>query len=119
MTKIKLYKLPLLVLFCTLLTSFAQLFLKLSTQNQSLIISLNSHLIIGLLLYFVASIIFLIALKETELSILYPLLSLSYIWGLIIAIFVLDEKTKTSSLLGVGFIIIGISILYNSNIHES
>ena len=72
-----------LVLLSTLLTSSAQIFYKFASQTLSFnLISVitNTALIIGLILYGIAAVMYIIALKYGELSVLFPIIATSYIW---------------------------------------
>ena len=73
----------LLVLFSTLITSTAQIFYKFASQTLSFnLVSIitNTALIIGLILYGIAAIFYILALKYGELSVLFPIIATSYIW---------------------------------------
>lgn len=102
------------VVFCSILGSIGSLFLKLSTRNLSFHpkkLLTNKFLILGGLLYVVASIIFVWALSASQLSILYPIVALSYIWTLLLAHKYLNEKISTNKWIGVIFIIIGVVLI--------
>lgn len=106
-----------LMVFCTFFTSTAQVFLKKGANNLLLNKGLikfvlssakNLPLIIGCLLYFVAAIIFLIALKNGELSVLYPIIATSYFWVTLLSIFYLKEQVSYLKWMGIVVIFIGI-----------
>jgi len=104
----------LLVIFCTLLTSAGQLLLKIGTQNlqpnwQALIT--NYALIGGIVLYGLGAVVLIIALKHGELSILYPFIALSFIWVMILSIFILHEQVVAWNWIGVFFILCGVSFI--------
>ena len=77
----------------------------------------SKNLIIGLILYSVSSIIFIIALKYGELTLLYPLVSTTYIWTLIISNKFLDEKIHKKNWLGILIIIIGVWLITKGHLN--
>lgn len=105
----------LLTLLCTLITSTAQILWKFGAKKISLdfyLLITNYPLIIGFILYFLGSILLMMAFKGGDLSFLYPLFALSYIW-----ISILSPKffpTDSMSLVkwfGIFFIIMGVSLV--------
>ena len=61
-----------------------------------------------------ASIIWFYILKNNELSIAYPLISISYIFGTLAAIFFFHETVPPTRWIGVIFIMIGVAFLAKS-----
>jgi undecaprenyl phosphate-alpha-L-ara4N flippase subunit ArnE len=98
-----------LMIFCTILTTLGQFFLK--NGLSSSLFSLNSNFIFGVILYFFAIFIFLFALKHGELSFIFPLVSLSYIWVTLVSFFYFNEHISLYKFLGVGLIVFGVSLL--------
>src|SRR3989344_4346863 len=81
-----------IVLLSTLLTSIGQLFFKFGANKLSLENLFSNYLLfIGIILYIVALVIFILALKNNELSLLYPLYATSYIWVSLLSMFFLNE----------------------------
>jgi uncharacterized membrane protein len=68
----------------------------------------NYKLIFGFFLYGVSSILFILALRGGELSILFPLLSLGYIWIGFVSIKFLGERMTTLKWVGITFILAGV-----------
>jgi uncharacterized membrane protein len=102
-----------LVLLCTFLTATGQIFLKIGSGNLSFsILKLLSNfpLIMGFVLYFLSAIIFVIALKNGELSVLYPIIATSFVWVGFLSIIFLNEIMNAWKWAGVVTIIIGISL---------
>ena len=100
-----------LVLFCTLLTSTAQLFYKLGSQKLEFsVIGLltNYPLLFGLFLYSIGGILIIISFRGGEVSTLYPIIATSYIWVSFLSMFFLNEMMNTFKWLGVLTIMIGI-----------
>ncbi|MEM4267789.1 MAG: EamA family transporter [Candidatus Woesearchaeota archaeon] len=102
-----------LVINATLLTSFSQILLKLGVQKFTFSLSMlsNLFLITGIALYGVAAVMIIYALKNGELSVLYPVVSTSYIWVSILALFIFKETITIWKALGVLSIIGGVSLI--------
>ncbi len=71
----------------------------------------NYNMIAGLALYVISSIVFISALKMGELSTVYPMTSLSYIWVSIISFKFLKEKSTSAKWTGMGLIIFGVVLM--------
>ena len=108
-----------MVLFCTLLTSTAQLFYKYgsATLNFNILsIITNTSLLMGLLLYAVGGTILILSFRGGEVSVLYPIIATSYIWVSFLSIYFLGESMNIFKWLGVFTIMIGIILIgYGSN----
>ncbi len=107
------FKGMLLIAVCTLLTTIAQLSFKLGAPSVSLsLFSLfNPYIILGFAAYGLASILFVVALKFGDLSLLYPVWSLSFVWITLSSIFILNEIVTGFNWIGIGFVIAGISLI--------
>lgn len=104
-------KLLLLTFICTLLTGASPIFLKKSTKDGIRKAIWNYNLYLGLGLYGLSYVIFIPVLREGDLSLYYPLLSLSYIWVALLSMKFLKENMKTINWIGIFLIILGITIL--------
>ncbi len=71
----------------------------------------NKFLIIGLLIYGISTIIFIPALKGGELSVLYPIVGLAYVWVCVYSIFMLKEKMNLMKWIGIFIVILGVSFI--------
>ena len=100
----------LLMLVCTAFTAFGQLFLKKGADHMFPLFS-NFELFFGLFLYGVGALIMIYALKFGELSILYPVVSLTFIWVTVLSITFLGESIATTQYLGIGTILAGVIML--------
>lgn len=103
-----------LVVFATLIGALGPIYLKKGSKKFNLQIKeqmKNYELMLGVLFYGMATIIFIPALKGGELSVLYPLISLSYVWVSLLSIKLLNEKMNRFKWLGVVVIIIGVSFI--------
>ena len=66
----------------------------------------------GFLLYTVSVFLYLLALKQEELSVVYPMVAMSYFWITLFAVKFLDEKLNRWKIIGLvgilcGFVLIG------------
>ena len=71
----------------------------------------NRNLIIGILIYGIGTVVYIIALKGAPLSILYPLVSTTYIWTALLSQKLLGEKMNRSKWAGIVCIILGVSLI--------
>jgi len=71
----------------------------------------NWKLLSGMALYAVSAILFIMALRYAQLSILYPLIATSYIWVTLLATIFLGEQLSSGRWLGIAFIVAGISLI--------
>lgn len=69
------------------------------------------RILIGVMLYGISMFLFFYLLSNYKLSIIVPLTSLTYIFNLIIAVFVFKESLIMSQVLGILIIIIGIFLV--------
>lgn len=102
-----------LVVFCAFLASLGQLLFKLGSESIStnlLSWAMNLRIIGGMVIYFVGAILFIVALKHGNLSILYPLIATSYIWVVIFSTRFLGEPFSFTQWIGIALIIGGVSL---------
>lgn len=103
-----------LVIFATLVGAFGPILLKKASEKKlSSISSLmrNYHLMGGVALYGIGTVMFIPALKGGELSVLYPFVSLVYVWVSLLSVRFLGEKMNQWKWAGVGLIIFGVSLI--------
>ncbi len=121
----------LLVLSCTLIGALAQILIKQGTaqlgahvtladvvKHPVLIVSFflgvlaNFRLFLGYCFYGVNTFLMALALRGRELSRLYPIIALTYVWVTILSIFLLTgEHINFFRTIGIAFIVGGVSIL--------
>ena len=103
----------LLVFIASILGAFGALYLKKASSNFKISLSQvkNKNLIIGLFFYGISTLIFLTALNFGELSIIYPLVSLTYVWVVLLSHFKLHETLNKFKILGVFLIVLGVSFI--------
>lgn len=103
-----------LVILATLIGSFGPILLKKASEKRlSKIKSLmrNYHLMGGFIFYGLGTILFIPALKGGSLSVLYPFVSLSYIWVCLLSMKFLNENMNLYKWIGILSIIMGVSFI--------
>ncbi|HEY3938037.1 MAG TPA: hypothetical protein VGL97_11435 [Bryobacteraceae bacterium] len=121
----------LLVFFCTIIGALAQILLKQGSSQLGSHLTLgqvahrpelffqfcagvitNVRLFMGYCLYGVMTFLMALALKGKELSRLYPIIALTYVWVTILSLFLLPgEHMNFFRSAGIAFIVGGVSIL--------
>ena len=74
-------------------------------------ILLEKHIFLGLLLYGISSILWIIALSRAELSYIYPLLGISYVLIAIFSKLIFGEALTFTRIVGILLIVIGVSLV--------
>lgn len=97
----------LLVILFTFIVTVAQLLMKKGAIGGFF----NFYLFFGLALYGIGTIIFIIALKNGELSVLYPIISLGFVWVAITSFIFFNELFTLNKIIGISLIILGVSLL--------
>jgi drug/metabolite transporter (DMT)-like permease len=100
------------VVGCTLLMAVAQVLLKQGLRGGTGI--LNPFLIAGFLLYGVAALLLTFSLKHGELSVLYPVIALGFIWVSAAGVLFFGEAYGSRQLLGTIVIFLGVSVIGHS-----
>lgn len=103
-----------MVILATIIGAFGPILLKkASAKRLSKLSSLatNYHLFGGVALYAIGTLLFVPALKGGDLSVLYPFVSLVYIWVSLLSVKFLGEKMNNVKWLGIALIIIGVAFI--------
>jgi drug/metabolite transporter (DMT)-like permease len=100
----------LLVLFASFIGSFGAVFLKLGSRHldRGILGAINWQLAAGIGLFLGSSVPFVIALKQGELSVLYPMVSLSYVWAMVWSRMLFKEKVTKGKVGALALILAGI-----------
>jgi len=107
-----------LVFIASIIGSFASVLLKASSSRMQLsIVGLitNWRLIAGACAYLLSSVFFVWGVRNGQLSILYPLVSLGYLWTMVWSRLFFGEPITRTKLAGVGLILFGIVLLGLAN----
>ncbi len=108
----------LLVFVASIIGSFASVLLKASSGRLEFTIKAlltNWRLIGGACTYLLSSVFFVMGVKNGELSLLYPLVSLGYLWTMVWSRIFFGEPITRGKLAGVGLILCGIVLLGLAN----
>jgi len=108
-----------IVFLQTLLGAIAQILLKNGTLQQKgdgmadivIAISSNSHMFAGYALYGVSALLMIAALKYGELSILYPIIAMTYVWVTILSVLIYAETVSLLKFVGLASIVTGVAVL--------
>ena len=68
-------------------------------------------LVAGYALYALMTVLIVVAFKDGELSVLYPIISLSYVWVTALSYFVFHDSLNPWKMTGLGFIIAGVAVI--------
>lgn len=105
----------LLVFCCTLLGAGAQVLIKIGANalpNPSVRQMVTSPwLLAGYSLYGMSTVLLVLALKHGQLSLLYPVISLTYVWVTILSVTVFHEAMSVYKLGGIMLIVVGVGVL--------
>jgi len=107
-----------LVFIASIIGSFASVLLKASSSRMQLSIMgliSNWRLIAGACAYLLSSAIFVWGVRNGQLSILYPLVSLCYLWTMVWSRIFFGEPITRTKVTGVGLILFGIVLLGLAN----
>jgi len=111
-----------LVFFCTLIGAGAQVLMKIGAHNlpavgvaaliaNPFIILRNTALLGGLSLYGVFTVLLIIALRDGELSIIYPVIALTYVWVTFLSLMLFHETMNPFKACGITVIVAGVMVL--------
>lgn len=104
----------LLVFVCTIFVSAAQLLLKtgvMASQFTLFAFITNPFIILGILFYGLGGLIMIFALRSGEVTILFPIMTSSYIWVSLGSLIFLDETISIARWGGIILIVLGIMTL--------
>ena len=100
-----------LVFWSSIIGSFGAVFLKLGSgrlRRGLRHIFMSWHLAAGVVAFLISSYFFVLGIRRGELTILYPLVSLNYIWTLIWSRLFFKEPFTANKFLGLGLILLGV-----------
>jgi multidrug transporter EmrE-like cation transporter len=103
-----------LAIFSSMLAALGQLGLKFGSmkleKNFASVLK-NYALMIGLVLYGLSSVVFIIALRGHELTVLYPIAALNYVWVNLLSIKYLNEKMNKYKWGAIILLIVGVFLV--------
>jgi multidrug transporter EmrE-like cation transporter len=104
----------LLVFCCTILGAAAQILMKIGMarfQPNLAALVTNLPLVTGYALYGVNTLLLVLALRDGELSMLYPIIALTYVWVTLLSYVLLKEPPNVYKTVGITTIVIGVAVL--------
>ena len=106
----------LLVVTCTIFGAVAQILIKFGAADldpnafaHGLLT--NWWLLGGLSCLGLNTLLLIIALREGQLSVLYPIIALTYVWVVILSPMFFDDRISFVKAVGVGVIVLGVSLI--------
>ncbi|MCL4795812.1 MAG: hypothetical protein KJZ84_14720 [Bryobacteraceae bacterium] len=104
-----------LVFLCTLFGVAAQYLIKTSANALTVLtieaLLTNWALWLGLAMYGISTGLLILALRDGELSLLYPVISLTYVWVTILSVTVFNESINIFKIAGITVICLGVALL--------
>lgn len=104
-----------LVFCCTILGAAAQVLMKTGanqmTHHGLLGMITNLPLMGGYCLYGLSTLLLVLALKDGELSLLYPIIALTYVWVTVLSFLIFHDQINPWKILGIGLIVTGVGVL--------
>jgi multidrug transporter EmrE-like cation transporter len=104
-----------LMFLCTLLGAAGQILIKHGAAalrgSDPLAMLMNVPLMAGYSLYGLMTVLFVFALRDEELSILYPIIALTYVWVALLSKYYFHETLNAFKLVGITIIVVGVGIL--------
>ena len=83
---------------------------QLAAQGLAGILS-NLPLLAGYCLYGLSTLLLVLALRDGELSLLYPVIALTYVWVTILSKVIFHDRLSVSKLAGIAIIVAGVVVL--------
>lgn len=105
------------VIFSTLITATGQFFFKMGAERlPSDLFDIKAYmpnwpLALGIILYAIAFGLLILALRDGELSVLYPFISLGFVWVALVSFLILKEPFSFAKLGGIALIMFGVSFV--------
>ena len=100
----------LLVFVASVIGSFGAVFLKMGAArlDGSILSFVNTRLVLGVTLFLGSSVFYAFGIRGGQLSVLYPMVSLGYIWTLLWSRLFFNEPFTSSKFIGLGLILMGV-----------
>jgi drug/metabolite transporter (DMT)-like permease len=109
----------LLVVLCTLIGAAAQVFFKLGAGALSggspaeivLHVFTSPALLMGFACYGVNTLLLVLALRKGDLSLTYPVISLTYVWVALLSMLVFHETMNAVKVIGLLIVVVGVAVI--------
>jgi multidrug transporter EmrE-like cation transporter len=102
-----------LVFIASLIGSFGAVFLKMGADRLKMGIKhiFSVPAAIGVALFLISSVFFVLGIRHGELSVLYPMVSLGYIWTMVWSRIFFKEPITRPKYVALGMILVGITMI--------
>jgi multidrug transporter EmrE-like cation transporter len=104
-----------LVFVCTILGAAAQILMKIGSTHLEhfdvVKVLTNLPLFVGYALYGINTVLLMFALRDGELSKLYPIIALTYVWVTVLSVYFFQESITFWKGAGIAVIVAGVSVL--------
>jgi multidrug transporter EmrE-like cation transporter len=105
-----------LVIVCTVIGAAAQILMRWGADYLTLETSLagvltNWPLLAGYACLGLNTLLLIVALRDGQLSVLYPIIALTYVWVTILSPMFFPDTINAFKIIGVGFIVAGVSVI--------
>jgi drug/metabolite transporter (DMT)-like permease len=103
-----------LVFLCTVLGAAAQILMKVGMAHFTptvMGVATNVPLVAGYALYGINTLMLVLALRHGELSMLYPIIALTYVWVTLLSYGILHEQPNWYKNAGITIIVVGVAVL--------
>ncbi len=101
-----------LVNVANVLGAIGALFFKMASDTIKINNFFRSRkLMLGVFMYLASAAIYIMALKNGDLTILYPMVATVYVWVSLLSVYVLKEKMNVYKWLGILAILVGVSFV--------
>jgi multidrug transporter EmrE-like cation transporter len=71
----------------------------------------NLPLLAGYALYGLSTVLLILALRDGELSLLYPVIALTYVWVTVLSFLIFHESINPLKMAGIAIIVSGVTVL--------
>lgn len=98
-----------------ILAALGQVSFKHGADGRSVLVDfVNLWIVLGLVLYFVGTVFWILALSVLPLTVLYPFAALTYLLVNLFAVTMLGEHLTTRGVAGTGFVLLGLFLVATS-----
>jgi len=111
----------LLVVISTLLVALTHILLKVAVgrSDSVMLLLFDPLLVAALIVTFAGGMLLVYALKHGELSALYPIISLGFVWVALEGVLLFDEKLSPFGIAGILTIIAGVSLIGHTSMRQA
>ena len=104
-----------LVFLCTILGAAAQILMKTGVNGMTHLDPVqaitNLPLMAGYTLYGINTVMMMFALRDGELSVMFPIIALTYVWVTMLSAYFFHEPVTVTKVAGILFIVGGVTVL--------